>query len=130
MGAPQIIHSEGGDEMVVLSRRDYEALLARAGDEAAEDAMSSRLIAEAKAALAAGEDVMIPANVWEEIEAAPSPIAALRRWRGLTQVQLAAAMGVSQGFVSDLEGGRKTGSVETLRKVAAALNVPLDALVD
>jgi hypothetical protein len=37
MGKLQIIHTDGED-LVVIARRDYEALLARAGDEASEDA--------------------------------------------------------------------------------------------
>src|SRR5260370_34868440 len=51
MGKPQIIHTEGED-LVVIPRRDYEALLARAGDEASEDAMTGRIIAATDAKIA------------------------------------------------------------------------------
>lgn len=34
---PQIIITAGGEELVVLSRRDFDSLLARLGDEEAED---------------------------------------------------------------------------------------------
>ena len=36
----QVIQTASGEELVVLTRRDYIALLARAGDEDAEDAMT------------------------------------------------------------------------------------------
>lgn len=122
MAKTQIITTESGEEMVVLARRDYDALLARAGDAAGEDAMTARIVART-----AGETA-IPASVWEAVEAAPSPIGPLRQWRGLTQEALAAAAGISQGYLSALERGRKTGDVHTLRAVADALGVGLDAV--
>jgi hypothetical protein len=45
----QTLTTESGDELVVLSRRDYDALLARRGDEDAEDRMTLILTAEARA---------------------------------------------------------------------------------
>jgi len=32
---------------------------------------------------------------------------ALRKWRGLTQMQMAAKTGLAQGYLSDLESGRR-----------------------
>ena len=43
MGHPQIIRTEGED-LIVLPRSDYDALLARAGDEAGEDVMTARVL--------------------------------------------------------------------------------------
>ena len=122
MRAPQIITTETGEELVVLSRRDYDAMRARAGDEDAEDAMTARLIDEARAR----GDAALPVSVWEEIEAAPSPIGPLRKWRGLTQEALAAKAGISQPYLSAIEAGKKTGDVGTLRTIATALGVGLD----
>ena len=45
----QTLTTESGDELVVLSRRDYDTLLARRGDEDAEDRMTLILTAEAGA---------------------------------------------------------------------------------
>ena len=44
----QIIRTESGDELVVLTRREYLALLARAGDEVAEDEITALLGGEAR----------------------------------------------------------------------------------
>ena len=120
MRKPQIIKTESGEELVVLSRREYDAIRARAGDEDAEDAMSARLLRER-----AG-DVAIPLAVWDEIDAAPSPLRPLRLWRGLTQAELAAKAGLSQAYLSEVETGKKVGDVATLRAIATALGVGLD----
>lgn len=126
MNKPQIIKTDKGEELVVLTRRDYDAMRARAGDEEAEDAMTARIIEEAKAAGGAA----LPLSIWEEIEAAPSAIGPLRRWRKLTQSELAAKAVISQGYLSELESGKKGGDVATLRAIADALGVSLDDVVE
>lgn len=52
-------------------------------------------------------------------------IRSLRERQNLTQVALARKAGVSTGFLSQLEKGTNQASVETLRRIAQALNVPL-----
>ena len=44
----QTIRTDKGEELVVMSRRDYDALLARAGDDEAQDRMSVQLATEAR----------------------------------------------------------------------------------
>lgn len=129
MSKPQIIHTEAGD-LVVLSLRDYEALCARAGDEAAEDVMTARIVAETSAAIERGEDVALPDHVWAEIETGAHPVRALRKHRGLTQAELAAAANLTQGYLAQIEARQKTGAPETLKAIAKALGVPLDILVE
>lgn len=114
----QIIQTEAGEEMVVLSRRDYDALLARAGDEDAEDRMTLLIATEAR-----GEKPL-PEAVSSAVLSGDSVLKALRRWRDQTQVELAEATGLTQSYLSELEGGTKSGSPETLAKLAKALNVP------
>jgi transcriptional regulator with XRE-family HTH domain len=36
--------------------------------------------------------------------------------------------GIGQGYLSDLENGRRTGTPETVAKLAEALNVPVEWL--
>jgi len=122
MSKPQFIRTEAGEEFVVLSRRDYDAMRARLGDEDAEDRMTARMVKEAKAS----GGVAAPLAVWDEVEVASSPIGPLRKWRKLTQEGLAAKAGISQGYLSELETGRKAGDLAALRRVAAALGVGLD----
>ncbi len=51
-----------------------------------------------------------------------------RRGCGLTQEELARALGVEQSYISSLERGKKAGSHETLARIAQALSVSLDEL--
>jgi ribosome-binding protein aMBF1 (putative translation factor) len=60
--------------------------------------------------------------------AAPTPLALWRAKRGMSQSGLARKLGISQGFLSEIESGKKSGDVGTLRKLARALEVTLDDL--
>ena len=128
MGKSQIIHTDGED-LVLIPRRDYEALLARAGDEASEDAATARIIAATDAKIARGEDVALPAAVWAAVESGEHPVRAIRKFRGLTQSDVAERAGLRQGTIADIEAGKKTGSALSLKAIAAALCVPLDVIV-
>jgi len=100
MNAPQIIKTSTGEELVVITRADYEALL-HAAEEAAENAADVAIYDERKAALKT--EKALPADVTINILRGSSRLKALRNWRNLTQAELASAIGVSQGFLSDLE---------------------------
>jgi DNA-binding XRE family transcriptional regulator len=126
----QTIRTESGEELIVIPRREYIALLARAGDEAAEDEMTALLVDEAKDAISRGEDVALPLEIWDAMDAGQNRIKVLREYRGLTQAELAAAAGVDPDLVAELEGGREGGAPDRLKAVARALGVPLDVLVE
>ena len=128
MGKSQIIHTDGED-LVVITRSDYEELLARAGDEASEDAMTARVVEATDAKIARGEDVALPGAVWDAIENGEHPIRAIRKHRGLTQIDVAEQAGLRQGYIADIEAGKKTGSAASLKAIATALGVPLDVIV-
>ncbi len=59
MTEPQIIRSPGGEELVVLPRAEYEALLERA-DREDEDAADAAMYDARKASLIAGDAVLPP----------------------------------------------------------------------
>lgn len=52
-----------------------------------------------------------------------SNIKKYRALNGMTQMQLAEAADLSVGFLCDLEGGKKWGTLETMAKLAKALHV-------
>lgn len=52
-----------------------------------------------------------------------------RALRGLTQSTLSARASVNRVQIADIESGRKSGSIETLRKLADALRVTIDDLI-
>ncbi len=115
----QILKTEEGKELVVLSRRECDALLARAGDEDAEDRMTLIVAAEARA------EAPLPESVSAAILAGDPCLKALRTWRGLTQSELAKRTGVNQGYISEIENRSKAGTADTLSKLAEALDVPV-----
>ena len=124
---PQIITTPTGEQMVVLPLAEYEALLAAAA-EAEEDAADVAAFDKAMADLSAGRDALLPAEVSAMITRGASLLSALRRWRGVKQTDLAAGVGIAQGYLSDMESGRRNGSPETLAKIARRLDVPADWL--
>jgi DNA-binding XRE family transcriptional regulator len=126
MSAPQIIRTPGGEELVVLPRAEYEALLERANHDA-EDIDDVAIYDARKAELAAGGAVL-PPEVSAAIVRGDSRLKAIRNWRGETQLHLESKTGIGQGYLSDLENGRRTGTLETIVKLAQALEVPVEWL--
>lgn len=128
-----IIRTEGGEELVILSRAEYNALLARPAanpeEDAAEEAWAIRVHDEAQARLADGEDVTLPEAVWEAIEAGMSPARAIREFRGLSQGVVAERAGMPRSYLSAIEGGKKPGSARALARIAAVLAVPMTVLI-
>jgi hypothetical protein len=126
MSGPQIIRTPSGEELVVLPRAEYEALLERA-DHGAEDADDVAIYDARKAELAAG-GVVLPREVSAAVLRGDSRLKAIRSWRGETQQHLEFKTGIGQGYLSDLENGRRTGTSETIAKLAQALDVPVEWL--
>ncbi len=58
-------------------------------------------------------------------EAIGSAVATARRARGISQDDLAAALGLSRGSVSNIEAGRQKMLVHTLMRAAQHLGVPV-----
>jgi transcriptional regulator with XRE-family HTH domain len=58
-----------------------------------------------------------------------SHVAQLRKDQGLTQVQLAEALGISQQMVASYEVGRRRIPVSILQSLAQALSVDIDGLL-
>lgn len=111
-------------EMVTISRAEYDLLRS-----AAEDLADLQAYDGAMAALAAGDDELIPAEFADRLLNGESPVRVYREFRGLSQAALSRLSGVNRVQIIDIEAGRKCGSVETLRKLAVALGVDLDDLV-
>ncbi|MBM3950889.1 MAG: helix-turn-helix transcriptional regulator [Rhodospirillales bacterium] len=67
-----------------------------------------------------------PAEVVNAILDGANPIKAFREHRGMTQATLAKAAGIGTVYLSQIETGRRVGSLETLRALAKALRVGLE----
>jgi len=114
-------------EVAILPRAEYDKLVARAA-EADEDAGTARLVARARKDVAAGA-TLIPLAMAERIADGENPIKVIREWRDMTQLHLSHKTNIGQGYISDLENGRRKGSTTALRTIAKALDIPLDILI-
>jgi len=120
----QFIKKKGKPEWAILPYHLYRRLVQDA--EMLEDI---RAYDEAKAALAAGTEELVPAEVVFALLDGANPIKTWREYRGLTQQQLAEAAGISKPYLSQIEAGKRTGSAAVLRALADALAVDVDELL-
>lgn len=110
-------------EMITIPLDEYKALKL-----AAEDLADMGAYDRAKAALDNGDEELIPAEYVRRMVAGERPLRIWREYRGLTQVALAETSGVNRVQIANIEAGTKNGSVETLKKLAAALRIAIDDL--
>src|SRR5208282_2381548 len=82
----------------------------------------------AKARLEDGEDELIPLEITERRLRGEPALRVWREHRGLTQEQLAQKAKVSRALVAAIETKRKSGSVNTWKKLGAALDVGWEML--
>lgn len=113
-----------GEELVVLPRAEYETLLEKA--EMLEDIAAYD---EAKRRIADGEDFMVPAEFADRLLDGENPVRVWRDFRGLSGKELAAAVGISAAYLSEIETGKKEGSLSVLKAIASALALDLEDLV-
>src|ERR1700687_1900637 len=100
-------------EVAILPRKDYEALAAKA-QEADEDIGTVRLVARARKEIVAGMPV-VPKEIVDRIIAGENALRVLREWRGQTQLSISHKTNICQGYLSDLESGRRQGTTAALK---------------
>lgn len=75
------------------------------------------------------DDERFPADFVNKLLDSDNRIGVWREYRGLTMSALAEAAGISQSYLSDIENGKKDGSVKVLKRIAQALNTDVDLIV-
>lgn len=114
-----IKNKQGMQEYVILSVDEFEQIQSRLEDleilNLAEEAKKEDFLPEEQARL-----------VWD----GEHPIKVWRKYRGMTQKDLAQAVGLNPQYLSQIENRKRTGSVDTLRQIAAALQVSLAEFTD
>ena len=121
----QIIEKDGRPEFAVIPYEDYRHFL-----ELLEDEADARVVAEFHEAYTAGREFLVPDEIVHRELAGESSIKLWREHRGLTQQELATRAGISKPYLSQIETGKRQGTVETLSAIARSLDVPLDVLTD
>jgi DNA-binding XRE family transcriptional regulator len=124
MNRPVRTKTPSGEEIVMLSAAEYDRLV-----ELAEDAADIRHAEQALAELAAGTmETLSQADV-EAMLAAPSQISFWRKRRGLTQAELARKAKISQAYLAQMEGAKRTGDVGLYRRLAEILRIDIEDLL-
>jgi DNA-binding XRE family transcriptional regulator len=118
-----IRNPDGEPTHVVLPVAEYEALVS-----ALEEAEDIAAFDAAQAARAAGEE-LVPIELVDRLLAGESPVKVWREHRGMRQNKLAEAAGLKQPYLSQIEAGKREGSLDTMARIARALEVDLDDLV-
>ena len=117
----QKIVTASGETLIVLTLADYESLCV------ARDATRSQARGEA---VRLGTMPTLTVAQTKALLDAPSPLSFWRKTRGLTQQGLAGRAGLSQSHVAGLEAGDRKGDAALVKRLAAILDLPMEALVD
>lgn len=120
----QTIVTPAGERLVMLSEADFKLLA-----EAADDNADRLAVQEYRRRLAAGEEELVPSEIVDRLLSGESRIRVWREHRGMTAKVLAEEAGIAQPFLSQIETGKREGTVDTLRSLADALGVTIDDLV-
>ena len=122
MTEPQIIRDNRGQPaFAVIPWQEYQHLKA---ENVVKLPTDEELYDEAKS----GAEESFPIEVADRLLSGENPIKVYRRLRGLTQNQLASAVKIHAVYLSQIETGKRTGSLKTLAAIADALNVAVDDL--
>ncbi len=71
----------------------------------------------------------LPDDVLDALAAGQnSPVKVIRKFRGLTQHALAKKAKISRPYLTEIETGKKDGSLRALKSIAGALDVPVGRL--
>ncbi len=115
----QFVKTPAGEELAILPKAEYEKLAMLAA-EVDEDDADVVLYDARKAA----HSPALPPEVSAFMLRGDSLLRAVRKWKDMTQMHIEHKTGIGQGYLSDLEVGRRKGSPEVLAQLADALGVP------
>jgi antitoxin component HigA of HigAB toxin-antitoxin module len=126
---------------VVLSRDDWDRVVLVLGESPDEDDDDIAAVAAAReedarfwghAAAGRGRppQATVPIEVVKAKLDGVHPIRAWRDHREMTQMELSARSQVGRDLIAQIETRKKTGSVGSLSRLAQALDLPIDALIE
>lgn len=71
----------------------------------------------------------LPENLLDELAAKQRhPVRILRKHRKMTQAELADKAGISRPYLTEIETGKKDGSLRAIKALAEAMDVPVGVL--
>jgi len=116
----QKITTPKGETLVILPLEEYKRLI---------DDMDIASADRVRRNIAEGLDEMVPADIVDRLLDGENPVRVWRDHRQLSAQTLAKNAGISAAYLSEIERGRKEGSVSVLKRIAEVLSVDLEDLV-
>jgi len=116
-------------DTVTLSRSRYDALLKRVEDAEDRAALAHQRAREEVMGKTAARADYLPADLARRAIEGECPIRIWREHRGMTGKALAEAADVTPSYLSEIESGKKPGSLEATARIAEALSVRIEDLV-
>jgi DNA-binding XRE family transcriptional regulator len=95
-----------------------------------EDLVDARDAAIAAAKIARGEMELLTSDQVDDYLAAATPLQFWRNHRAMTQTRLAAAVGITQPYLAQIESGVRTGGIHVYADLAKALRVRIEDLLE
>jgi len=126
---PRIMPISRTADTVTLSSADYQALVERLEDAEDRATLQGALRHERKLGKAKARADHLPIALVERLIGGESPVRVWRLHRGLGARVLAARAGLSATYLSEIETGKKPGSLATMARLAQALGRPLEDFV-
>ncbi|MFI5014361.1 MAG: helix-turn-helix domain-containing protein [Hyphomicrobiales bacterium] len=114
---PQILQTPSGEDLVVLTREEFE------------DLVDARDHADAVRAVSTGAMETLTNSELDDLLSAATPLAFWRKRRRLTQSALARAVGVTQPYLAQIETAKRTGHISLHAKLARALGIAMEDLL-
>ncbi|MGL4634498.1 MAG: helix-turn-helix domain-containing protein [Beijerinckiaceae bacterium] len=116
-----LIKTPQGEEMVLMSKADFEVL---------EDMLDAARHRHVTSDIATGKQEWLTSDEVAAALAEATPLAFWRKKRGMTQTALAAAVLISNSYLSGLESGARKGDPALFLRLARALNVRMEDIVE
>ena len=120
----QYITTPSGDRLVVLPEQEFNAML-----DVIEEKQDIEAVRGFRAALASGNEELIPAEFVSRMLDGESKVRVWRDYRGMSAKALADAAGISAPYLSQIESGVREGSLDAMKKIAEALKVTIDEMI-
>ena len=114
LAGAELVDDPDRAELVVMTPEDLAELI--------EDAAATAAYQRAR------DQECVPISVIDRLIAGENPVRVWREQRAYSLRHLAERAGIGIGYLSQIENGARKGTVETLKKIAAALDVDLDDL--
>jgi DNA-binding XRE family transcriptional regulator len=81
-------------------------------------------------AMAATDEETLPHEMVRRLVEGEPPVRVWREHRGLAQRELAERVGIQKAYLSQIESGRRVGSIKVLAGLAAILEVAIEDLLE